>query len=106
MIFDTFYEVRENRPCLKAPRRIRMNYGVWRVSCGNKTYCLHEELRLKGGDTLHGGLSKGPLPVFARVLEKTSENSEFGRKARPRMNPAAVVYQFECRTSRPLIGRI
>ena len=38
-------------------------------------------------DALRGGLSKGSEPVFTRVAEKTTENSErLGRQARPGIN--------------------
>ena len=39
-------------------------------------------------DALSGGLSKGSQPVFTRVSEKTTENSErLGRQARPGFEP-------------------
>ena len=37
---------------------------------------------------LRGGVSKGSYPVFTRVLEKTTENSEqLVRQARPGLEP-------------------
>ena len=41
-----------------------------------------------GGMPSVGGLSKGSLPVFTQVSEKTTENSErLGRQARPEIEP-------------------
>ena len=42
-----------------------------------------------------GGLSKGSYPVFMRVPEKTTENSErLGQQARPRIEPGTSCLQI------------
>ena len=46
-------------------------------------------------NALRGGLSKGSQPVFKRISEKTTENSErLDRQARSGIKPAPLVYQF------------
>ena len=48
-----------------------------------------------GGVPSVGVFLRGPKPVFTRVSEKTTENSErLGRQARPGLNLAPPVFQF------------
>ena len=56
-------------------------------------------------DALRGGLSKGSQPVFTRVSEKITENSErLGRQARPGLEPGSSRLPVSSVTTLPLVG--
>ena len=58
------------------------------------------------GSAFRGGLSKGSYPVFTRVLEKTTENTErLGRQARPGFEPGITRLPVLSATTPPLVGR-
>ena len=58
-----------------------------------------------GWDALRGSLSKGSQPVFTRVSEKTTENSErLGRQARPGFVPGTSRLPVLSATTPPLVG--
>ena len=53
-----------------------------------------------------GGLSKGSQPIFTRVSEKTTENSErLGRQARPGFEPGTFRLPVLNVTAMPLVGQ-
>ena len=53
-----------------------------------------------------GGLSKGSQPVFTRVSEKTTENSErLSRQARPEFEPGTSCLPVLSVTTPPLVGK-
>ena len=87
------------------------NLSFTKVVVGVKADCLTRDPGLQSHQsTLSGSFSKGYQPVFTRVLEKTTENSErLGRPAQPRNEPCTSrlpvfehSYQCQGRTVRHL----
>ena len=72
--------------------------------CRDKANCPHVGPGPLGENALHRGLSKESQPIFKRVSEKTTENSErLGQQARSRIEPAPPVFQFEHIRAQPLV---
>ena len=82
-------------------------YVLNKLSCRKKKqFSACATCAYGGGNTLCGVLFKGSYPVFTRVSENTTENSERpGRQARPGFEPGTSCLPVLSVTAVPLVGR-